>query len=124
MTNKEAKQMLQAKLECMKQEDLSAIGKGCDKKCDECHLNYEQGNRGEQKEAISVGIAALALQTPRVASLEGDGYSDGHLVYDTWICPNCESSYEMDCEEHKFCPNCGQKIDWEGIKSDGEDHSI
>lgn len=30
MTNKEAKQMLQAKLECMKQEDLSAIGKGCD----------------------------------------------------------------------------------------------
>lgn len=38
MTNKEAKQMLQARLECMKQEDLSAIGKGCDKKCDECHL--------------------------------------------------------------------------------------
>mgnify|MGYP000815813553 FL=1 len=82
MEIREAKKMLQAKLECMKQEDLSAIGKGCDKKCDECHLNYEQGNRGEQKEAISVGIATLALQTPRVASLEGDGYSDGHLVYD------------------------------------------
>lgn len=104
MTNKEAKQMLQAKLECMKQEDLSAIGKGCDKKCDECHLNYEQGNRGEQKEAISVGIAALALQTPRVASLEGDGYSDGHLVYDTWICPNCESSYEMELRRTQVLP--------------------
>lgn len=86
--------------------------------------SWKTNYRGEQKEAISVGIATLALQTPRVASLEGDGYSDGHLVYDTWICPNCESSYEMDYEEHKFCPNCGQKIDWEGIKSDGEDHSI
>ena len=43
---------------------------------------------------------------------EGDGYSDGHLVYDTWICPCCGKHYEVDYDDYDFCPACGQCIDW------------
>ena len=43
---------------------------------------------------------------------EGNGYADGHMVYDTWICPNCGVKYEVDYEQYDFCPDCGQKIDW------------
>lgn len=46
--------------------------------------------------------------------LEGDGYADGQLVYDTWLCPNCGTDYEVDYEEYKYCPECGQAIDWRG----------
>ena len=51
-------------------------------------------------------------ETPKKPYYEGDGYSDGELVYDTWICPNCGKSYEVDYEEYERCPHCGQMIDW------------
>ena len=41
---------------------------------------------------------------------EGDGYSDEEMVYDTWICPNCGTKYEVDYDDYDFCPNCGQRI--------------
>lgn len=41
---------------------------------------------------------------------EGDGCSDGEIVYDIWICPNCGTKYEVDCDDYDFCPNCGQRI--------------
>ena len=43
---------------------------------------------------------------------EGDGYADGYMVYDTWICPNCGKKYEVDYQEYNRCPECGQLIDW------------
>lgn len=52
-------------------------------------------------------------QTPKKPNLEGDGYDEqGNLIYDTWICPNCEKHYELDYDEYDYCPNCGQKILW------------
>ena len=51
-------------------------------------------------------------ETPKKPDYEGDGYSYGELVYDTWICPNCGNSYEVDYEEYERCPHCGQMIDW------------
>lgn len=39
------------------------------------------------------------------------GYADGELAYDTWVCPNCETYYEIDYDDYDFCPNCGQKLD-------------
>lgn len=51
-------------------------------------------------------------ETSKKPDYEGDGYSDGELVYDTWICPNCGNSYEVDYEEYERCPHCGQMIDW------------
>ena len=61
-------------------------------------------------------IDLMEKNTPKKPNLEGDGYADGHLVYDTWICPYCDKHYEVDYEKYDFCPNCGQKIDWEGVE--------
>lgn len=51
--------------------------------------------------------------TAKRPDYEGDGYDkEGNLIYDTWICPNCEEHYEVDYDRYDFCPNCGQKIKW------------
>ena len=49
---------------------------------------------------------------PKKPYYEGDGYADGHMVYDTWICPKCGERYEVDYDNYDFCPNCGQALDW------------
>lgn len=46
---------------------------------------------------------------------EGDGEADGYPVYDTWICPHCGEHYEIEYEEYKCCPKCGQEIDWSEV---------
>lgn len=77
-------------------------------------------NEIEQYQAIGTVEecrAAVDKQVAKKPSYEGDGYYNGELVYDTWICPCCEKHYEVDYEEYDFCPNCGQKIDW---KADGD----
>lgn len=62
---------------------------------------------------LEVIMMALGKQVPKLPDIEGDGYDpEGNMVYDTWICPNCEKHYEMDYDDYKYCPNCGQAIDW------------
>lgn len=57
-------------------------------------------------------LEMMEKQTAKKPDYEGDGYSDGQLVYDTWICPSCGKHYEVDCDRYDYCPNCGQHIDW------------
>ena len=54
---------------------------------------------------------ASSKQIPKKPQLEADGYDDGELVYDTWICPKCGEDYEIDSHDYKYCPECGQRID-------------
>ena len=54
---------------------------------------------------------AVERQKPKMPDYEGDGYADGEMVYDTWICPNCGKKYEVDYDDYKHCPECGQAID-------------
>ena len=63
---------------------------------------------------------AVEKQKPKAPDYEGDGYADGYMVYDTWICPNCGKKYEVDYDDYKHCPNCGQAIDenLEGIEDE------
>lgn len=64
----------------------------------------------EKAEAIQKSKA----MTPEVY---GDGYDpDDNLIYDTWDCPRCGVSYEIDYDQYDYCPNCGQKIDWSEFK--------
>lgn len=71
-----------------------------------------------EDECISEGFTLKSLleagekQKAKRPDYEGDGYSDGHLVYDTWICPCCGKHYEVDYDDYDFCPTCGQCIDW------------
>ena len=67
----------------------------------------------ELSDALVTLKAALEKQVAKKPDLEADGYDDsGNLIYDTWICPCCETRYEVDYDEHDCCPSCGQKIDW------------
>ncbi len=60
---------------------------------------------------------AMEKQTPKRPDYEGDGYADGQLIYDTWVCPCCGRRYEVDYDEYDYCPYCGQKLRWRGIES-------
>ncbi len=71
-----------------------------------------RGKVEDYKQALELGVKALEKQIPKKPVYEGDGYSDGHLVYDTWICPLCEKRYEVDYDDYDYCPDCGQKLDW------------
>ena len=53
---------------------------------------------------------AVEKQKPKEPYYEGDGYADGHIVYNTWICPNCGERYGVDCEHYEHYPKCGQAI--------------
>lgn len=63
-------------------------------------------------EALEIASTALEKQIAKKPYFEGDGYYNGQIVYDTWICPCCDKDYEVDYEEYEHCPSCGQKIDW------------
>ena len=65
----------------------------------------------ELNKIVSEAFDAREKRIPKMPDYEGDGYSDGELVYDTWICPNCGTYYEVDYDDYKYCPECGQAID-------------
>lgn len=44
-----------------------------------------------------------------------NGYTDdGQLVYDMYDCPGRGESFEVDYDKYDYCPNCGQKLNWNG----------
>ena len=79
--------------------------------------NLCDGYRKEVEQYRALGTVeelkeAREKQVAKSPTLEGDGYCpEGNLVYDTWYCPNCDKSYEVDYDDYDYCPNCGQKID-------------
>lgn len=71
---------------------------------------------GRLKEYETIGTPsqckeAVEKQNARKPTYTGDGYADGHLVYDTYECPNCGKQYEVDYDDYDHCPNCGQRFD-------------
>lgn len=102
------------------------------KRCGCCEINdeiikkladYEDtGMTPEQVIEMQMDLVAMktASETYREEKAErpemyGDGYDpDGNMIYDTWDCPRCGASYEIDYDHYDYCPNCGQKIDWSG----------
>lgn len=69
-------------------------------------------HKDEKPCAVQMARESLEKQIPKKPCFDGDGYWRGELVYDTWICPNCDTDYEVGTDTHKYCPNCGQAIDW------------
>lgn len=83
--------------------------------CVEAGISRAVPNRKTHKwlEFWKIIVEALEKQKPKKPQRWGDGYADGHLVYDMWECPGCAKDYELEYEEYDHCPNCGQKLDWE-----------
>nr|DAI08176.1 MAG TPA: DNA-directed RNA polymerase subunit [Caudoviricetes sp.] len=72
---------------------------------------------GQLMLALDMAIKALEKQIPKKPTFEGDGFDEnGNIIYDTWICPCCEEEYEVDYDDYKYCPWCGQMIDWRDFK--------
>lgn len=112
MTETEAIEFLKAHKKCAELQ-ASGIAHECNMNlCDDCELLYAQGTVGEHREAVGVAIKALEKAIPKKPDYEGDGYVQGELFYDTWICPCCETKYEVDYDDYDYCPKCGQAIDW------------
>ena len=77
------------------------------------------GNRVVEHEENLIAIQALEKQILKKPTYEGDGYApDGTFVFDEWLCPCCETRYEVDYDDYDYCPNCGQKLDWEDDDDD------
>lgn len=71
MTENEAKDFVQGKLDCMNKCDVFDC-KGTDE-CDNCQYCYSQGNFGEQKKAFEIAIQALEeIQQYRAIGLTPD----------------------------------------------------
>lgn len=52
-------------------------------------------------------------QTPMKPEIYGDGCDDkGGIIFDSYDCPTCRTSYELDYDKYDYCPSCGQKFDW------------
>ena len=61
---------------------------------------------------LEAAKSALEKQIPKKPDLINDGWSNtGYLdlLYDTLICPCCQTAYELDYDKYEYCPNCGQK---------------
>ena len=81
------------------------------------NLVYEYRLSGDRLLAWDIVMEALEKQIPQTPNYEGDGYINGELIYDTWICPCCGRYYELDCnDDYVYCPHCGQRIDWSTLE--------
>lgn len=99
MTERDAKCFLIAKLACLKQNTSITPCKG---ECDNCYLNYEQGNIGEQKKALEMAIKAL----------------EPDRVVWHWITPDgnnaiCECCHRLNVSYGQYCKWCGSKMESE-----------
>ena len=80
------------------------------------NLVYLYRLSGDRLLAWDIAIEALKKQIPEVPNYEGDGYINGELIYNTWICPCCGRHYEIDYDHYVYCPECGQLIDWSPLE--------
>ena len=107
MTEMEAKDIIQGKLDCMKKCDTFDCLNSDD--CDECDYCYAQGTFVEQKEAFEIAIQTLEKQIPKKPMISYD-----ERVKENWCsCGVCAFGFGWKRNIHyKYCPNCGQKLDW------------
>ena len=78
-------------------------------------IEYHNGNDNVviPKEILKVCVESLEKQIPKEPNYQYDGYADGLPVWDIWECPSCGAEFEIDYDKHEYCPECGQKLDWE-----------
>ena len=113
MTNEQAKKMIKAKLECLKRETSGTDFDCNNSNCDECSLCYEQGNMGEQKEALDMAIKALEQLTSaqperqkgKWIAQKGGGYRCSECKH--YALDERDGNFIYVSAKSKFCPYCG-----------------
>lgn len=101
--------MVEARLECL-QRSTSGTDIMCNARdCDNCELNYAQGNIGEQKEWLKLAINAFHNQEQKTA--HWIKVTNGRGGHECDICHEYAPSYKNGDEYlTKFCPDCGAKM--------------
>lgn len=125
MTNEQAVEMMKAKLECMTRE-ISGTDRDCNaKKCDECDLCYAQGNMGEQKEWLRMGIEALEGKKAHwnftlnadtdswIVKCSCCGYEILEILDTRYGLKEIKIMYAGELKQDKYCLNCGAKMEGE-----------
>ena len=88
----------------------------------EIHSRNEKHFAIHITEALNMAIEALEKRIPKAPDYFGDGYDEnGILIYDRAICPNCgNDEFEADINNWgcKFCPDCGQALEWDSEEGD------
>ena len=109
MTEKEARLILDVRISRFDHaRDVNEALEIAQKALEEVQQYREIGTVEECREAVE-------KQKPEKPDYEGDGYdNNGNIIYDTWICPTCGAWYEVDYDDYKHCPECGQAIDLSG----------
>lgn len=138
MTNEECVKMLKAKLKCLKRETSGTDEECISHNCENCGLNYEQGNMGEQIEALDMAIKSLQQPNPyeTVRPIRPDALyqiideKEGTVtlapikhkwkkispagIYECSRCGQNVMTDDIDC--YKFCHGCG--VDMRGDEND------
>lgn len=108
MTKEKASKMAKAALECMER-DVSGCDETCNShKCDECALNYEKGNMGEQKEWLRLAIKALGHKPRKGEWLRMSDLSEQED--DRYKCSRCGNvlHYKNKMDLYTFNSWCGR----------------
>lgn len=89
---------------------------------DELHKVQELRHKNEGifdksvSDALLVAEACMTKQIPVGVYVEGDGYADGFLVYDTAYCQTCghllTEDFEPFTDQYPYCPRCSQALLW------------
>ncbi len=99
MTSEQAIKMAKADLKCMER-DTSGQDEMCNShRCDECSLNYERGNIGEQKEWLRMVIKALEQES-----------KIGHWIDLDEKSAVCSCCYRNNTLYGDYCKWCGAKM--------------
>lgn len=75
------------------------------------HSDYYNKDRDEKD--IDLITEIVKKEIPQKPDFVSDGHAYGHPIYDTWICPSCVTIYDIYSSDYDYCPNCGQRIEWE-----------
>lgn len=89
-------------------------------------LKMEMLGDSEQMEyAKQMAIKALEKQIPKKPITEtvnrGISVSGEYDIDFNYLCPHCNTvvgDYETDDAFYKFCPECGQALDWNDLKGE------
>lgn len=97
-----AKDALQEKPHC-----IATVTLNDEKMREYCHEAAQKLNERINEEFKNRGKAQKVLYF-------GDGFADGHIVYDMAECPSCGKTYQEDYSGwlDPYCSHCGQKLDW------------
>lgn len=89
-------------------------------------LKMEMLGDSERMEcAKQIAVGALEKQIPKKPITEtvnrGISVSGEYDIDFNYLCPHCNTvvgDYETDDAFYKFCPECGQALDWNDLKGE------